>query len=83
MLARTYCTARQQRHLAAPDAVKRVEQAHEAARETVFRLMDVLKAAEAALKEAQAAVTDAPLIALGEVDGNAVDVEAAVQQANG
>ncbi len=72
------------RHAAALDAVRRVEQAHEAARETIYRLMDGLKAAKTAVEEAKAD-GDARLaaVALGELDANAAtDAEAIVNRIN-
>ena len=71
------------RHAAALDTVRRVGQAREGADETVYRARDALKAAETALKEAQAGEgARLAAVALGEDGGVSVaDAEAAVTQA--
>lgn len=73
-----------ERHAAAVEAVRRVEQGREQAAETVYRASDALKAAEAALAEAQADEGGRLAAkALGEDAGPiATDAEASVKQAS-
>ena len=70
-------------HAAALDAVRRVSQAREQADEVVYRARDILDAAEAKLKEAQANEgAYLAAVALGEDAGvSAADAEAAVMRA--
>ena len=72
-----------ERHEAALDSVRRVNQAHKESREVAYRASDALKVAETAVEKAQAdGNARLAAAALGEIDGpSTADLEAAVAQA--